>query len=70
MTKIKLSKLKELFESHGLSEGMFDIFKSKKKKLKKKLSAIDRDIDDVINSAPDKEEKEALRDLADFLADY
>lgn len=72
MKTIKESQLKELFEKFGLSEGLFDIFKKKtkgkvSKSTKKKLAAIDSDIEDVINSAPTDEEREALRDMADFL---
>ena len=69
MKTIKESQLKELFEKFGLSEGLFDIFKKKtkgkvSKSTKKKLAAIDSDIEDVINSAPTDEEREALRDAA------
>ena len=48
--------------------GLFDMFKKKSKSkvsnsTKKKLAAIDKDLDDVIASAPNDEEKDALRSL-------
>ena len=51
---------------------LFDIFKKKtkgnvSKSTKKKLAAIDSDIEDVISSAPTEEERKALKDMADFL---
>tara|TARA_B110000444_G_scaffold234787_1_gene245360 strand:- start:1842 stop:2072 length:231 start_codon:yes stop_codon:yes gene_type:complete len=73
MATIKESNLKELFKEYGLSEGIFDLFKKKSKSkisnsTKKKLAAIDKDLDDVIASGVNDEEKQALRDLADLLA--
>ena len=63
MKTIKKSQLKEVFKEFGLSEGIFDLFISKKKKLGKKLQAdldnIKSKIEDTINSAPTKEEKQA-----------
>ena len=58
MKTMKESQLKSIFESFGLSEGIFDLFK------KYKISKIDKEIEDIIDSAPTKKEKEALRDLS------
>jgi len=69
MKSIKKSQLKEVFKSAGLSEGIFDLFVSKKTKLKQRLQQdlnnIKNKIEDTINSAPTSEEKEKLRKLAD-----
>jgi len=61
MKSIKESQLKSVFESFGLSEGIFDLFK------KYKISKIDKEIDDIIDSAPSDKEKEALRNLSKAL---
>lgn len=58
MRKIKESELKEIFESFGLDEGIFDIFK------KIRLSKLYQDVDDIIDKAKTKKEKEALRNLS------
>ena len=58
MKTIKESELKQMFESVGLSEGIFDLFK------KYKISKIDKEIDGIIDSAPTEKEKEALRNLS------
>ncbi len=68
MNTIKKSKLKEVFKSAGLSEGIFDLFVSKKTKLKQRLQQdldnIKNKIEDTINSAPTQDEKDKLRKLA------
>ena len=64
MTKIKLSTVKEIFSEVGAREGLFDMFKSKRRKLKDKLDGIKSDIDDIIKSAPTKKDKEDLQKLA------
>jgi len=61
MKRIKESELKQMFESFGLSEGIFDLFK------KYKISKIDKEIDGIIDSAPNEKEKEALRNLSKAL---
>jgi len=74
MKTIKKSHLKEVFLKYGLSEGIFDIFNKKRKKLDKELKNIQSDIEniqsdieDTINSAPNDKEKKKLRDLANAL---
>ena len=64
MSTIKKSHLKEIFKKYGLSEGIFDIFDRKRKKLEKELDDIRKEIDDVINSAPSDFEKKKLQNLA------
>lgn len=68
MKTIKKSQLKEVFKEFGLSEGIFDLFSSKKTKLRKKLQAdldnIKNAIEDTINTAPTQKEKDQLRKLA------
>jgi hypothetical protein len=68
MKRIKKEQLKEVFKQFGLSEGIFDLFTSKRTQLKKRLQAdlvnIKTKIEDTINSAPDDKEKEQLRKLA------
>ena len=64
MSTIKKSHLKEVFSKYGISEGIFDIFNKKRKSLEKKLKDVQADIQDTINSAPSKAEKEQLRRLA------
>lgn len=68
MKTIKKSQLKEAFKQFGLSEGIFDLFSSKKTKLKNKLQSdldsIKKKIDDTINTAPTQQEKDQLRKLA------
>ena len=68
MKTIKKSQLKEVFKQFGLSEGIFDLFSSKKTKLKNKLQSdldnIKKKIDDTINTAPTQQEKDQLRKLA------
>ena len=68
MKTIKKSQLKEVFKEFGLSEGIFDLFSSKKTKLGKKLQAdldnIKSKIEDTINSAPTQQERDQLRKLA------
>jgi len=70
MAKIKLSELKKMFTEAGLDEGIFDIFKSKSKKLDQKLKGIDGDIEKVITSAPDKATQQKLRNLNNALKAY
>jgi CO dehydrogenase/acetyl-CoA synthase beta subunit len=65
--KIKKSQLKEIFLQYGLSEGIFDLFLSKKKQLKDKISSIDKEIEDTIKSAPTDKDKQNLKDLSNFL---
>jgi|TARA_R110000803_G_scaffold98580_2_gene166677 16S rRNA A1518/A1519 N6-dimethyltransferase RsmA/KsgA/DIM1 with predicted DNA glycosylase/AP lyase activity len=67
MKTIKKSHLKEVFLKYGLSEGIFDIFNKKRKKLDKELKNIQSDIEDTINSAPNDKEKKKLRDLVNAL---
>ena len=68
MKTIKKSQLKEVFKEFGLSEGIFDLFSSKKTKLRKKLQSdlenIKSNIEDTINSAATQQEKDQLRKLA------
>ena len=47
----------------------FDMFKSKRRKLKDKLDT-KKDIDDIIKSAPTKKDKEDLQKLANALDIY
>ena len=70
MVNIKISELKELFIEAGLDEGIFDIFRSKSKKLSQKLKGIDSEIDTVIASAPDKATQQKLRNLSNSLRAY
>ena len=63
MAKIKIKELKQLFTEHGVQEGVFDIFKRKKKKLDAKLSVINKDLDNIIDDAPTEAGKQALKDL-------
>ena len=63
MTKIKLSTVKEIFNEVGVSEGLFDMFKSKRRKLKDKLDNVKSDIDDLVKSAPTKKDKEDIQKL-------
>jgi NAD-specific glutamate dehydrogenase len=68
MKTIKKSKLKELFTKLDISEGIFDLFVSKKNKLKKSLendlNNIKNKIEKTINGAPTQKEKDQLRRLA------
>lgn len=64
MSTIKKSHLKEIFSKYGISEGIFDIFNRKRKKLSKDLDTIRKDIKDTIESAPTEAERKSLRDLA------
>ena len=70
MANIKISELKELFIEVGLDEGIFDIFRSKSKKLSQKLKGIDSEIETVIASAPDKATQQKLRNLNNALKAY
>lgn len=70
MANIKLSELKELFTEAGLDEGIFDIFRSKSKKLSQKLKGIDSEIETVIASAPDEATQQKLRNLNNALKAY
>jgi hypothetical protein len=70
MASIKLSELKELFTEAGLGEGIFDIFRSKSKKLSQKLKGIDSEIETVIASAPDKATQQKLINLNNALKAY
>jgi|TARA_B110000908_G_C10065538_1_gene362666 hypothetical protein len=63
MAKIKIKELKQLFTERGLGEGIFDIFKKKKKKLNAKLAVINKDLDNIIDDAPTEAGKQALKDL-------
>ena len=65
MKTIKKSHLKEVFLKYGLSEGIFDIFNKKRKKLDKDLKNVRADIEDTIKAAPNAREKKRLQDLAD-----
>ena len=58
MAKIKESHLRKIFESYGLDEGIFDLFK------KIKIGKLEREIEDLINSRPTKEERDKLRNLS------
>ena len=40
MSTIKKSHLKEIFKKYGLSEGIFDIFDRKRKKLEKEIDDV------------------------------
>ena len=55
MKSIKESQLKKIFESYGLNEGIFDIFK------KIRISKLEKDVDDIIDKVKNPKEKEALR---------
>lgn len=70
MANIKISQLKELFTEVGLDEGIFDIFRSKSKKLSQRLKGIDSEIETVIASAPDKATQQKLRNLNNALKAY
>lgn len=70
MASIKLSELKELFTEAGLDEGIFDIFRSKSKKLSQKLKGLDSEIETIITSAPDKDTQQKLRNLNNALKAY
>tara|TARA_Y100000389_G_scaffold2229_2_gene2251 strand:+ start:1442 stop:1681 length:240 start_codon:yes stop_codon:yes gene_type:complete len=70
MANIKISQLKELFTEAGLDEGIFDIFRSKSKKLSQRLKGIDSEIETVIASAPDKATQQKLRNLNNALKAY
>ena len=63
MAKIKESHLRKIFESYGLDEGIFDFFK------KIKIGRLEREIEDLINSRPTKEEREKLRNLSKAISD-
>jgi SMC interacting uncharacterized protein involved in chromosome segregation len=63
MAKIKLSTVKEIFNKLKVSEGLFDIFKSKRSKLKNTLDNVKSEIDDLIKSAPTTKDKEDLAAL-------
>lgn len=63
MATIKESHLKKIFTEYGISDGVFDIFNKKRKRLKKKLKDVQADIEDTIQSAP-KDQQSKLRDLA------
>lgn len=63
MAKIKLSTVKEIFNKLEVSEGLFDIFKSKRSKLKNTLDNVKSEIDDLIKSAPTTKDKEDLAAL-------
>ena len=58
MKSIKESQLKKIFESYGLNEGIFDIFK------KIRISKLEKDVDDIIDKVKNPKEKEALRNLS------
>ena len=64
MAKIKLSTIREIFNKVGVSEGLFDMFNSKRRKLTDKLDNVKKDIDDIIKSAPTEKDKEDLQKLA------
>ena len=63
MATITKSKLKELFKENNLSDGIFDIFNRKRKRLDKKITDLKKSIEDTIESAPNDEERDHLRDL-------
>ena len=63
MAKIKLSTVKEIFNQVGVSEGLFDMFKSKRRKAMDKLDNVKKDIDDLIQSAPTKKDKDDMQKL-------
>ena len=64
LAKIKLSTIREIFNKVGVSEGLFDMFNSKRRKLTDKLDNVKKDIDDIIKSAPTEKDKEDLQKLA------
>ncbi len=61
--KIKESQLRELFKEVGLSEDIFDIFRSKRKKLDRKIKDLKSDLKDMEDSAPTNADRERLRKL-------
>ena len=61
MTTIKESQLKEIFEAFDLDEGIFDIFK------KMRISKLEKEVDDIIKSAPTQKQKDALRNLSNAM---
>jgi|TARA_B100000768_G_C11188888_1_gene336399 hypothetical protein len=63
MAKIKLSTVKEIFNKVGVSEGLFDMFKSKRRKAMDKLDNVKKDIDDLIKSAPTRKDKDDMQKL-------
>ena len=70
MANIKISELKKLFTEAGIDEGIFDIFRSKRKKLSQRLKGVDNEIEAVIASAPDKASQRKLRNLSNALQAY
>jgi len=63
MAKIKESHLQQIFNEYGISDGVWDIFNRKRKRLKNQLKQTRADIEDTIQSAP-KDQQKKLRDLA------
>jgi len=63
MAKIKLSTIKEIFNEVGVSEGLFDFFNKKRRKLNNKLTAVKSDIDDLVKAAPTKKDAEDMQKL-------
>ena len=63
MAKIKLSTIKEIFNEVGVSEGLFDFFNKKRRKLNNKLAAVKSDIDDLVKSAPTKKDADDMQKL-------
>ena len=48
MVKIKESHLQQIFNEYGISDGVWDIFNRKRKRLKKQLKQTRADIEDTI----------------------
>jgi Spy/CpxP family protein refolding chaperone len=63
MATIKESHLKQIFNEYGISDGVWDIFNKKRKRLKKQLKQTRADIEDTIQYAP-KDQQKKLKDLA------
>ena len=61
MTTIKQSQLKEIFQAFDLDEGVFDIFK------KIRISKLEKEVDDIIKSAPTKKQRDSLRNLSNAM---
>jgi len=46
--KVKLSEVKKVLKKHNINEGIFDIFFNRKKRIKKEIEKLDKELD-VIN---------------------
>lgn len=69
MKSIKKSQLREVFKKFDISEGVFDLFMSKKQRklnqIEKELADLSKEADDIIKNAPTDAQRKQLRKLAD-----